>query len=450
MGKLQKKIFVALLLATLLLAAGWTCYPSLLGLWADRLYAQANLAEDAEVPGLIDQLAGLGTPAIPRLTAALGSERKVVAQAVRKQLLQSVENWEHPDTRPNPEERLTLAISLASRVRQYGPSARNHAKTLARRMLDASTDGLSKSEASQLVLACEMILNSSKQEQESSTLAEQGASSNSQAAMPETEYSDMAEHRSATKRNETENHKPLSDQSLVELARFPGGGLNPALPELRSRRLAPEEGGGHSIVPLDRSAKSPNSSLQGKRETSGDLAEVPLSKEVASNKEPALQRLPENPALRPMEAPEDGATAITSPRYGSINPSTEKPSDRVYALILQLRSTDQQQADQARRELNLGGFKTIHFALAERLTDPDPMVRKELAQVLPRLKSVQAESWLKWLLKDDDPNVRREAITTLASSKDPLLLAEIAHLAQSDTDPKVRLEGQRIERRLGQ
>ncbi|MGD9125966.1 MAG: HEAT repeat domain-containing protein [Planctomycetia bacterium] len=449
MRPLQKKFFAVLFLAGLLVAAFWYFHPSLLGLLADHYYAQLNQTDDAEVEKLVDRLASLGTPAIPRLTAALGSERKVVAKAVRAKLLEMVKSWEHPDTRPTAETQLVLADSLAQRVEQYGPSARLHAATIARRMLQISNSGLSHKDASRLLVSCESVLDAAK--------------SVDRLVREELEQNALNTEKNATTAKTKEPAKPrpvgpagtvpLSERPLTDLARLPGGNLPPPLPDLKSRRLSPEEGGGIAAIPVDRSRQKPNPGSPGTKTPSpGQLR--PETNSTGSNPQrdelvsdtPGLRRLPDNPGLRPMEPPTSEATGPTTPRTASAN--QKDPGDRVYNLIVQLHSNHHQEAEKARRELSLGGFQTVHFALAERLMDPDPEVRKKLISILPRLQSIQAESWLKWLLKDDDPDVRYAALTTLASSSDPTLLTEVAQIARLDADPKIRLEGEQIQSRL--
>lgn len=460
MQNLQRKFAVVLVLALILIAVVWGCSPALLGLLADHYYAQANQAKDDEVAKLVDRLASLGTPAIPRLTSALGSERKIVAQAVRARLIKIIESWENPETRPTPKARLTLAGSLATRMNQYGPSARLHATTLARQMLRAPTSGMTQKEAQQLTLACETILRVSKLMAKKDHLASEEAFDGSIAGPIEekpSNYPVSAHITPSVRTRYAEDDTPLSEQSLVELARLPGGALPPTLPKLSSRRLVPEEGGGRETIPLTRSAakppggkafplSDPPAGLFPKKlplQANSSLNEDPNNPIRKSSSDP--RRLPDDPSVRPLNPASDGTVAATSPRYTS---SSEKPGDRVYSLIIQLHAGDPEKAKKARRELTNGGFKTVHFALAERMTDSDPAVRKELVGILPRLKSVQTRLWLKWLLKDDDPGVRREALATLSSSSDPMLLAEIAEIARSDADPKIRLAGEQIENRL--
>lgn len=448
MRPFQKKFVAVLLLATLLVAAFWVFHPSLLGLLADHYYAQLNQVDDAQAEKLVDRLASLGPPAIPRLTAALGSERKVVAKAVRARFLAMVKSWEHPDKRPSSESQLALADSLAQRMEQYGPSARLHAATIAKRMLQVSSSGLTKQEVSRLLLACESILDVAKSVDRLARAELEGGS---------------AEEKTANRSKGTSGRSPLgpgntvllSERPLTDLARLPGGDLPPPLPDLDSRQRSPEEGGGIVAIPVDRSRKSlrsrsltPGGSTPDRFLSEGTLPRRNIQREdLAADTAPGLRRLPENLPVRLLEPPKARGDVEPSPRYGSPSRS-EKPGERVYSLIVQLHSSNRRQAEKARRELSVGGFKTVHFALAERLMDPDPEVRKELVRLLPRLQSVRAKSWLKWLLKDDDPGVRYAALTTLASSSDPNLLAEVAQTAQLDDDPKIRLEGERIESRL--
>ena len=440
MRPLKKKLVVVLGLAVLLVAAFWYFHPSLLGLLADHYYAQLSQAEDEKVEKLVDRLASLGTPAIPHLTAALGSERKTVAKAVRAKLLEMVKEWEHPNTRPSPKTQLALAESLVERMEQYSPTARLHAVTIARRMLQVSNSGLSKSEMSRLLSACESILDAAKSVEHLAKAKTQDGSAKGD-----------ADRRKETLGVGSGDLWPLSERSLVDLARLPGGNLPSPLPDLDSRKRSPEEGGGIAAMPVDRAREvfRHGDLTPGRSEANRPLPEGPLS-DANPGTGPGLQRVPENADVRLKDPPSGDGHIEPAPRYAASSPQekSEKPGDHVYALIVQLHSGDYRQAEQARRELTAGGFNAIRFALAEKMMDSDPEVRKEMISVLPRLTTVRAELWLKWLLRDDDPDVRYAALTTLASSSDPNLLAEIAQAARLDTDAKIRLEGEQIERRL--
>src|SRR5262249_20251264 len=96
------------------------------------------------------------------------------------------------------------------------------------------------------------------------------------------------------------------------------------------------------------------------------------------------------------------------------------------------------------RELRRRGFSEVDLELARQLFSPDVEVRKQLAQAVPRLASVDAARWLMWLAADPQPQVRLAAITTLATSGDPSLLDKVEALARKDTDQQVQAVADQI------
>ena len=104
-------------------------------------------------------------------------------------------------------------------------------------------------------------------------------------------------------------------------------------------------------------------------------------------------------------------------------------------------------ASGARAELIRRGFTEVHLDLSRRLFDPDPAVRKELARLLPGVRSVDAMPWLLWLSRDADPEVRRVAIGLIATTGDARPLDQIEQAAREDPDPRIRRQAQRIAAR---
>jgi hypothetical protein len=109
----------------------------------------------------------------------------------------------------------------------------------------------------------------------------------------------------------------------------------------------------------------------------------------------------------------------------------------VLELMRRLRS-DGETEKAARRELVRHGFSEVDLELARQLFSPDVADRKRLAQTLPRLASVDAPKWLLWLAADPQPEVRRAAITTLATTGDPGLLDRAEALARKDSDEQIQ------------
>ncbi len=153
-------------------------------------------------------------------------------------------------------------------------------------------------------------------------------------------------------------------------------------------------------------------------------------------------------ALRPMSlgtpAPDRSETPPAdqdrlSPAAGRVEATTE-----VRDLIGLLGGRD---AQAARAELQRRGFGPVELALAEKMADPDPRVRKQLARLLPQMTSIEPHRWLLWLCRDEDAEVRLTAMSLLATCGNPAVLAEAEQRAAADADPRVRRLGEQISAR---
>ncbi|MBP89218.1 MAG: hypothetical protein CMJ64_21295 [Planctomycetaceae bacterium] len=88
-------------------------------------------------------------------------------------------------------------------------------------------------------------------------------------------------------------------------------------------------------------------------------------------------------------------------------------------------------------ELTRRGFRPRDLSLAERLVNPDPSVRLELANTLPQLSRIDSRPWLIWLSSDPDPLVRRSAVSIIATGDDPALFDHLRQVEQIETDDEV-------------
>jgi hypothetical protein len=100
----------------------------------------------------------------------------------------------------------------------------------------------------------------------------------------------------------------------------------------------------------------------------------------------------------------------------------------------QLHSAEGTEHSAAERELMRRGYTAFRLGVARRLTDPDPAVRRELAELLPQMSGLDARPWLLWLSEDADPSVRRAAAAILATSTDPKLRARWRELRVGEND----------------
>ena len=97
-------------------------------------------------------------------------------------------------------------------------------------------------------------------------------------------------------------------------------------------------------------------------------------------------------------------------------------------------------------ELTRRGLSARQIALARRLIDPDPQVRRQFARLLPGEPGIDAAAWLMWLCRDPDAEVRLTAITLLATTGDPALIEQVVRLAHNDSDPRIRQQAEQIDR----
>lgn len=78
-------------------------------------------------------------------------------------------------------------------------------------------------------------------------------------------------------------------------------------------------------------------------------------------------------------------------------------------------------AQAAEAELRRRGYRTADLPICRALVDPDPEVRRELAEALPSMHNVDPRPWLLQLSQDDNAAVRRAAEGILRTSRDPAL-----------------------------
>ena len=98
---------------------------------------------------------------------------------------------------------------------------------------------------------------------------------------------------------------------------------------------------------------------------------------------------------------------------------------------------DARHSADAEEELRRRGFDSLRIAIARRLTDDDPQVRKELADALPNIVGVSAAPWLEELAVDPQPEVRRVAIAILGTSGDPNIETFLNQLRRQESNPQV-------------
>jgi hypothetical protein len=129
-----------------------------------------------------------------------------------------------------------------------------------------------------------------------------------------------------------------------------------------------------------------------------------------------------------------------SPQPASHEPSAPPPAELKQLLdwAQRVRGADATAAKAAREELKRHGVDERQLNLARGAVDSDPHIRQEVVEALPLVDSVDTRGWLLWFSHDRDAEVRRAAISLLATSSDPELKKRVRQAAATDPDPRVR------------
>jgi hypothetical protein len=135
--------------------------------------------------------------------------------------------------------------------------------------------------------------------------------------------------------------------------------------------------------------------------------------------------------------PQEKAVAPSS-RAGQGQPPIPRDMARLLELAERVRFGDAPQSAATKAELQWLGIDEVQLRLARGAVDGDPRVRKDVAEALARVETVDARGWLLWLSHDRDTEVRRAAISLLATASDPVLRKRVRQAAESDDDPGVR------------
>jgi len=89
-------------------------------------------------------------------------------------------------------------------------------------------------------------------------------------------------------------------------------------------------------------------------------------------------------------------------------------------------------------ELSDLDLSEVEVALFGELLSPIAARRRNVAEMLPGLRSIDNRRWLKLLAFDDDAEVRLTALTLLATTGDPALISFARSRAARDSDDRVR------------
>lgn len=390
---------------------------------AEHCRRQLADAPDQQVALVLRQALGLGEPGMGVVAEALGSPRESVGRAARSLLVEELDRWHVSRRRGDLAKQAVLVEALAERMADFGPTARRDAADLAGRILrwlpDADQPGRGR-----VIAACERVLKSVAERP--GLLAQQ-----SLAAAAMGQVGPGAEPGATGSASAPFPFLP----EVADLARLPGGGL-----------------------PIDPLPPSASGESQGER--------------VADVRTIEPERIAEPSAARQLDGHDDapGTGGASGTQHGTELGTRQPPhADRIHAMAFSeasdaeqpdpahgmadvdaadlmrwLHADDRPAADGARAELARRGFTPFQLDLARRLFDPNPEVRKELVRALPGAPGVDAATWLLWLARDPDPEVRLAAIALVATTGDPALVERIERIARQDADPRIRRQAERL------
>lgn len=383
---------------------------------------QLDAAADDAIPGQVRRLATLDEAALRHLVGRLDAERTVLADAAREALLDYVAQSATLSDEEAAARLEHLSRRLAADVERLQGTGRDAAAELAVRILMLGE--LRKALPGERTIdACEHVLRVAAPERRWSP---QSPSETERIASAERMFNAGAEEKEL---RQLQRVGTVPDDHLVAL---PGGALPVAPAE-----IAHESSSTATNEPQQSIEDSAKSGVANRSEHSVETVVAEPRRLVIDER-----------TVRPMEsaslaeiAPED-----KSRLPGDSAPRTSPPVDEppTIRLVRMLHSSDATRAAGAERALREQGFNERHLEVAKRLCDPDPRVRREWLELLPRIRGINARPWLLWLTGDTDADVRLAAITMLATSNDPEMGERMRELLHTDPDPRIRRQAERF------
>jgi hypothetical protein len=401
-----------------LAAAGLTAWLSQRSSDFGRPTGRANQTASIEDLRHLQQLAEQPEQGLHGLAQALTSKQDTIRGTAQRILLNQLTAWEQLPPDDAAGKMGLLAAALGTHVSDYDDRVCAAAAEMALRMLSWRVQ-THASGCSQMVADCDRVLRT--------------ASARAKRALSRRDATDHQPHRIDTP-PETRSAEDLiatsNEPNVLDFGRqldLPGGGL-----PLETGQPPSEEGSTPGpLNPSPHAKPLPSESDHfGRRSPSGrDItAEEPGGLMTSDNRSKKPLRQPEAIVTR---------TAAEVPDDGDDNGDTVR-------LMRDLHDPDLQVAKQAATRLTQRGFGPTQLELARQMTSADPAVRQQVAEILPRVPGIDAEIWLIWLSRDEDPQVRLAAMTVMATTGDPAILKRLAQMARDDTDPRIREQGERL------
>ncbi len=412
--------------------------------WTDELMArwQAQLAQAGpnEAAELLARSLDGGELGLTLAVAALGASQPHVAETAHEAISSRLDRMagEPAATVSWPQQ---LAAELARQTPDFDRPGRRRAADLALKML-TSLQRTAGEDRTRLTAHCRRVVELYDEPvDETQPAAPAAAGTSSSGIGAPTLAPPGASGRDDGARRLPSAAELISPDHLRTLTADQTGRLHPCPPPAPDPNASAAPDRSASAGPAASGNRPPPGASGG--ETPGALPAQRSGRPTNTAADPTAA------ALRPMSlgstAPAEGRPSLSADGDGS--PATNGrvgASTEVRDLIALLRGGE---AQTARSELQRRGFGPVELALAEKMVDPDPQARKQLARLLPQMTSIEPHRWLLWLCRDDDAEVRLTAISLLATCGNPAVLAEVEQLAAADADPRVRRCGEQVSAR---
>jgi hypothetical protein len=397
---------------------------------------QAELATlpDNEVETSMRRFAELGETGLNGLTEALTSDRAAVRDASHRVLLEEVDRWELLSESAIAPRLESLAKGLAVNALRMDADSRRFAADLALRLLLWPHEA--EGRPSPWMADCEAVLET--------TAGNRHPNGNKSPTI-------LANPASATVQSPRSATPSLADlaTSLADKVQLPGGDL--------PLEISPMPAGGGFVEPQV-VRNEPTPSLEPRR------LQVPINSRAldsdnsgsdhsgSDNSDPDDDDDDSQPGAtnRPARLPSvDGNARPTAVGLQARKQSVGGPAANDKAawqqlpprdVMRRLHVSDPQVVQAARVELERRGIKGSLVDLARRATDPDPKVRRRLAEALPSIPGVDAKPWLVELSYDVNAQVRATAVTLMATSGDLDLVHRLEQIARDDPDDYTRAQ----------
>jgi hypothetical protein len=365
---------------------------------------------------------------LPLLVESLVSPRNCVREAAEQTLPETLRRWQTLAPQARSGRFADLAAAIVDQSKNFDSRACREAKALIVQVLQQPSGG-SLAERGRTIALCQRVLAALGNRDRSVCLAQPGQST----VVP----ADLEANGTGLRARQ----EPLPPITAIDsFSQLPGGAIPvesfslPQLPALPPRAIAIAKARSEP-GPLPVPTRPQPLSAQPAGNAGGGDAPA-----ISASTKSWLQSPHNNHGMRATSLAEFRCHAGITPVVAVTGLEQSESID----LIRDLNSTDPTIESKARTELTQRGFTDFHLKFARRLFDPDPAVRREVAQMLPSLPGIDGAPWLLYLCQDDDPDVRLTAVSLIVTTGNPALIEKAEAIARADRDPRIQNQAEQI------